>query len=133
MFQELINYISENWIIIIEVILICYIVYRLIHFWRHKRVHHHRGGCKITNYYANWCGYSRAFLPVWQEFVMKCHDDYPNVTTDEIVCEGNGETVCQNANVKGYPTVILENGQRKIIYEDARTVDGLLRFVRNNL
>ena len=132
MFQELINYISENWIIIVVIILICYIVYRLIYFWRHKRIHH-RGGCKITNYYANWCGYSKAFLPVWQEFVMKCHEDYPNVITDEIVCEGNGETICQNDNVKGYPTVILENGRRKMIYEDARTVDGLLRFVKNNL
>jgi hypothetical protein len=129
MFQEILNYIQENLFIILIVIIALYIVYRLFI----SRKHQHSGKCKITNYYANWCGYSRAFLPVWKEFTVKCQEEYPNVITDEIVCEGNGETICQSENVKGYPTVILENGHRKVIYEDARTVDALLQFVRNNL
>lgn len=131
MLENIINYIQENWVKILIIILICYIVYRLIIFWRHRRVH--RGGCKITNYYANWCGYSRAFLPVWKEFVVRCQEDYPGIMCDEVVCEEGNETICRNANISGYPTVVLENGHSKVIYEDARTVDGLLRFVRNNL
>lgn len=85
---------------------------------------------ELVVYYTDWCGHSQNFLPVWRRFV---NETKTGVRTREVNCETESDT-CKNANVNGYPTVFLRkpNGDN-LIFSGERTVQGLERFVRDNL
>jgi len=89
---------------------------------------------EIVNYYATWCGHSRAFLSAWDEFVKKCNEKYPNVKTYSVICNAStGEEICKKKGIEAYPTVVLYVGNEAIKFESYRTVENLLNFVKNNL
>jgi thiol-disulfide isomerase/thioredoxin len=80
---------------------------------------------KIVLYHADWCGHCKNFLPVWKQFV----NQHPEINTEDIECSNN-KTKC--ANIEGYPTVILFNGDQQIQFNGERTIDALYNFVNNN-
>lgn len=88
----------------------------------------------IILYYAEWCGYSRMFLPEWEKFEKYAKDNLTNIRVDKVRCEGGNEAVCQQKGVEGYPTVILtlKNG-KDITFTDERTSEKLIEFIRKNL
>jgi hypothetical protein len=77
-------------------------------------------------YYTNWCGWSKKFLPIWDELTKKVK----NINMTKIDCEKNKD-MCDG--VPGFPYLVLEKKQDdKITYKGDRTVDGLLGFLEKH-
>ncbi|MBA42409.1 MAG: hypothetical protein CMF62_00180 [Magnetococcales bacterium] len=89
---------------------------------------------EIKCYYAPWCGFSRSFLPTWNEFKEYAGNKYPSLKVTTVVCEGETQGVCDRAGIKGYPTVVLtlSNGFNKE-YSGQRTVKDISAWVENEL
>ena len=85
---------------------------------------------ELILYYTEWCGYSRSFLPVWEELVKQ---NKANVKLTKLRCEGGDARTCSERGVNGYPTVILYKGQQEIPFDDDRTVANLHKFLQNHL
>lgn len=86
---------------------------------------------KLILYYAMWCGYSRQFLPVWEQ-IKTVVENTPDLNTICLQHDCDAEKqMCEN--VKGFPTVILiKPDGTKIHYQEARTVESVLSFVNKN-
>ena len=76
-------------------------------------------------YYTEWCGWSKRFLPVWEQL------EKSNLWCKlvKINCENN-KGLC--ANVPGYPYITLEKNGKQIDYNGDRTYDDLIKFINNN-
>lgn len=74
-------------------------------------------------FYAEWCGASRQFLPVWDEIV-----ETSNIKTEKINVDKNNE-LAKEYNIKYLPTLYLVNGNNRIKYEGQRTKNNILEFV----
>jgi len=86
-------------------------------------------GDKLVLYYTDWCGISRQFRPIWDQF---CQQNNTGVVTVAINCENNVDQ-CKVQGIRGYPTVILHksNGQN-VEFVQQRTVQNLQNFVNKN-
>ena len=117
---------------------------------------------KVFNIYASWCGYSIEFLKPWTDFVNSVKNN-PNIdaisvktdlgTNDKpdprvtqylkdnnVECsklnQPNGnynECLANYLQVRGFPTVIIVVGDKKIVYEGPRTMEGLTKAVNKLL
>lgn len=74
-------------------------------------------------YYTNWCGWSKKFLPTWDELTKNVKD----VAFEKIDCE---KQKCEN--VPGFPFIVLEKNGKKINYNGNRTYDDVLKFLTSN-
>jgi thiol-disulfide isomerase/thioredoxin len=83
---------------------------------------------KVVLYYATWCGWSKKFLPVWEDF--KKQNTNKNVTLDAIECDDDNDKC---ARLSGFPTVIFHkaNGE-DVEFDGKRTVENLITFVNKN-
>lgn len=87
---------------------------------------------RLCLYYADWCGYSRQFLPIWKklktEILSSNLKDKINLV--EYECD-NQKEICQQNGIRGYPTVILhkENGE-KVEYQGQRETKEIIDFVK---
>ena len=75
-------------------------------------------------FYAEWCGASRQFLPVWDEIV-----ESDMVNTQKINVDDNQE-LANKFNIQYLPTIYLVNGNNRIKYEGKRTKNSILQFVK---
>lgn len=82
----------------------------------------------LALYYTNWCGYSRQFIPIWDEFISIAPQ---TINYEKYNCEEN-PSVCNKYNIKGYPTLYLHKGDINIQYNGNRTINDLLDFVKKN-
>lgn len=87
-------------------------------------------GNKIVLYYANWCGYSRTFLPEWEKFESFAREQLSEVAVEKILCEGSDAEKC--SHLKGFPTVILYKNNDAITFSGNRTTSDLVQFVRSH-
>jgi len=78
-------------------------------------------------YYANWCGWSKKFLPVWDQ--LKAFKKL-NIPMEKIDCEKNKE---QCNGIPGFPYVVLETRNKRIEYKGNRTARDIENFVKNNV
>lgn len=60
-----------------------------------------RGKETLVLFYAPWCGFSRRFLPVFEEYSKTCTQDCVIVNREE------SPELCKKYSVNYYPTVIL--------------------------
>ena len=86
---------------------------------------------KIMLFYADWCGWSQKFLPIWNEFIKEC--DKLNISYETIECTDN--ELCSNGkyNIEGFPTIILEVDDNIIEYNGDRSITSMLDFVSKNM
>lgn len=89
---------------------------------------------EVILYYASWCGYSRSFLPEWEQYEKFAKDNFPNVKVTKIRCEGGDEATCMQKGVQGYPTVIfyLSDG-KEVAFNGERTAKELAEFTKKLL
>ena len=87
---------------------------------------------ELNLYYTEWCGYSQRFLPVWAEFEQYAASNNLNIKLNKIDCDKEKEK-CQS--IPGFPTIILSKNGKQISmdYKYPRTVDGLKKFIAENL
>ena len=78
-------------------------------------------------YYTNWCGWSKKFLPVWNQ--LKTFKKL-NIPMEKIDCEKNKE---QCNGIPGFPYVVLETRNKRIEYKGNRTARDIENFVKNNV
>jgi hypothetical protein len=78
-------------------------------------------------YYANWCGWSKKYLPVWDQ--LKAFKKL-NIPMEKIDCEKNKE---QCNGIPGFPYVVLETRNKRIEYKGNRTARDIENFVKNNV
>lgn len=88
---------------------------------------------EIILYYATWCGPSKQFLPIWQQFENYSKNNLKTVKVSSVICEGDNEAKCKETGLRGYPTVILylKDGTVKM-FDGERSVDGLTKFIQQN-
>jgi thiol-disulfide isomerase/thioredoxin len=91
----------------------------------------------MYNFYADWCGYSTEFTPIWNKFAEAAED----VQCIDVNCNEDVKTKDPNINlcttyknkIPGFPSVLYVKPKHSpISYEGPRTVEGLLDFVKNN-
>lgn len=79
---------------------------------------------KITLYHAEWCGHCVKFMPVWNELVKKIKSDKLDIET--VKFEENNIPEEDREKVEGYPTIIINHGNKEYPYEGKRTIEALL-------
>ncbi|ATZ80549.1 putative protein disulfide isomerase PDIa [Bodo saltans virus] len=90
----------------------------------------------LALYYADWCGYSKIFLPEWEKIKNKVNSgDFGNVKCIQFECTEQKDE-CMKNKIKGFPSMILHKiDGANINYPDTspRTLDAVGDFLNNNL
>lgn len=83
---------------------------------------------RVYNFNTSWCGYSKNFQPIWDEFMNK-HNGKNNVIIEDVKCDdesnAHAQNLCKTFEIPGYPTIIFEHNNNRIDYMGPRTVEGL--------
>lgn len=123
---------------ILLIIIAILIIYSLIQYfgpnsekYTNEKFTNQNGEIKL--YYANWCKYSKMFLPEWDKFEQQAPQQLPNITVSKIACENGQDAMCAENGVRGYPTVILYIGNKQIKFDKQRNCDELIKFVKDNM
>jgi len=63
----------------------------------------------IVNYWADWCGFSKKFMPSWMEFKEMAKTKYPGLQTADLNVSKDNELnkLANQVGVEGYPTLVL--------------------------
>ena len=88
---------------------------------------------KVTLYYTDWCGWSRKFLPEWEQFAKYTVDNKLNLTLEKINCEKDSDKC---SGIPHFPCVVITraNGEKGMMEDKyPRTTDGLIRFVAESV
>jgi thiol-disulfide isomerase/thioredoxin len=87
---------------------------------------------KVYNFNTSWCGYSRAFQPVWDKFSKHLkQNNIKNIQAIDVKCDGKkNEEMCNEYQITGFPTVIIEKDNERHTYNDERTVEKLLENIK---
>ena len=79
-------------------------------------------------FYANWCGYCKEFMPIWDKFKNKINTKEYNIVEIE-----SANSFTQKINkLNGYPTLFYIYGDNIIEYKDDRNVKSLVKFLKEN-
>ncbi len=85
----------------------------------------------VYNFNTSWCGYSRKFQPVWEQFCDTVKNN--NIETFDIKCDDEtndaNQELCKKYNIRAYPTVIIVRNTDFTTYDGPRTVDDLVKSV----
>lgn len=90
------------------------------------------GRNRISLYYAPWCPHCKTFMPEWKRF-EELNKNNPNLLIETFDCE-DPKNKDKRELVPGFPTVILtkQNGQKIMMENHERSVDGLTKFINEN-
>ena len=103
-----------------------------------KMIERYTNNKKLYLFYADWCGASRSFLPVWNK--LKTNKDISDsmITYNVDKEEHNEErqedkkSKLDKFDIKYLPTVYFVSGNKSIEYKGERTVKDLLEYWKNN-
>jgi thiol-disulfide isomerase/thioredoxin len=87
---------------------------------------------EIVLYYADWCGYSKMFLPIWEKFEEYGKKNFPDLKITRIKCENEKLNYCMQKGIKGYPTVKIYKNDKEIEFTEQRNLDSLINFVKQH-
>jgi hypothetical protein len=107
-------------IIIISILYNCYII---------ENFDYNKYKIKIYYFNTSWCKWSKQFNPEWNKFVNMIDTslyESINIQCDKIE---NG-TLCAVYNVPGFPHIVIETYNKKIIYTGERSANALINFLK---
>lgn len=84
----------------------------------------------IYNFNTEWCGYSKKFQPIWDEFSKKMNN---SIKVMDIKCDDDSnKELCNRYDIPGFPSVVLVQNDNVTNYNGPRTVAGLLAFANDS-
>ena len=87
----------------------------------------------VLYYYADWCHHSREFAPVFEELEDIYKSRGSQVSFAKFDCMRN-VGVCEKLRIHGYPTIVLELGDKQILFRlKKRTTKTLAQWVDKQL
>jgi len=89
---------------------------------------------KVYNFNTSWCGYSIRFQPEWDKFQKEVNsrNDLSNVLAFDIKCDNtDNKQMCNEYDISGYPSIIIELNDKKTLYRGTRTSDALIENIKN--
>ncbi len=81
----------------------------------------------IAEFFAPWCGHCKALAPEFKAAAHILKDD--GIAVAQVDCTENQE-LCQEHEVRGYPTLKVFKNQKEIPYNDARKSDAIVSFLQ---
>lgn len=90
----------------------------------------------LIYYWADWCGYSQKFNPVWKDFKKVAHKVFPNLQIVDLNVARDEELnkLAHDAGVDGYPTIVLFiNGKKYQLVASRSSVDDIKKFLKEKL
>ena len=101
----------------------------LFAFFRSKKEGFENGAGTILYFFMPECGHCQKFNPEWEKLQKMIDDNRAPLRLNKIdgTDDGNKDLVDQY-NVKGFPTLILERGNRSDPYEGERTAEAVYKW-----
>ncbi len=91
------------------------------------------GSIKLYNFNTSWCGWSKKFQPEWDTFMNNVKSDpklSSMVEVKDVKCDnGANRQLCEDNDIEGYPSVLIDVNGNKSIYDGDRTADALMNKV----
>ncbi|KAH8368110.1 hypothetical protein KR084_007024 [Drosophila pseudotakahashii] len=89
---------------------------------------HVSSGNHFVKFFAPWCSHCQRLAPTWEELAKELVKE-PAVTISKIDCT-QFRSICQDFEVKGYPTLLwIEDGKKIEKYSGARDLSTLKSYV----
>lgn len=88
---------------------------------------------KVYNFNTSWCGYSVRFQPEWKKFEneIKLINNL-SIQAFDIKCDNiNNKQMCNDYEIPGFPTIIIEKDGKKINYNGHRTTEAIIETIKN--
>jgi thiol-disulfide isomerase/thioredoxin len=88
---------------------------------------------KVYNFNTSWCGYSVRFQPEWEKFEKEIESiDNLYIQAYDIKCDDtNNKQMCNDYEIPGFPTIIIEKDNEKINYNGPRTTNAIIETIKN--
>lgn len=85
-------------------------------------------GQHFVKFYAPWCGHCQRLAPTWDELATALEYD-PTVSISKVDCTQH-RPICQDFEVKGYPTLLwIVDGKKIEKYSGARSIDDFKAYI----
>lgn len=82
--------------------------------------------------YAPWCGHCKTMAPDW-ETLTAAYEGNKEALVAEVDCTAEGKPICDEAGVKGFPTIKYGDPTDLQDYQGGRTLTDLQKFADENL
>lgn len=89
----------------------------------------------VINFWADWCGYSNRFTPVWSEFKEFAKTAYPKLQVLDLNVKRDPElmSVAKSAKVQGYPTLVFFcDGKMEIMTAGEKKKEDVCKFIEEH-
>lgn len=87
--------------------------------------------CSLVTYYAPYCGHCKRWLPQKKALANAFIADNNTVSFLTVNCE-KFHSLCENANVQGYPTIKLYMGEKIEEYNSDRSPETVANFINTH-
>jgi len=85
------------------------------------------GKTVFVKFYASWCGHCKAMAGDWSKLEAE-YSNHSSVLVAGVECTGSGKSMCDEAGVRGYPTLMYGDPHNMRSYDGGRTYDKLTEF-----
>jgi thiol-disulfide isomerase/thioredoxin len=88
---------------------------------------------KVYNFNTSWCGYSVRFQPEWKKFEEEIKSiNNLSIQAFDIKCDNiHNKQMCNDYEIPGFPTIIIEKDGNKINYNGLRTAKAIIETIQN--
>ena len=86
---------------------------------------------KFILVHMNGCGHCKDLMPVWEKAAQS--NTTPITMKVVEMTEPEGKKICDEHDIKSFPTMILIKNNTTTMYDGNRTKEGLLSFLNSNI
>jgi protein disulfide-isomerase-like protein len=79
-------------------------------------------------FYAPWCPHCKTVMGDWAKLKKAAPS---NINVAKVNCDKKPE-LAEKHEVKGFPTIILFKGGKKVYFEGPRNLENFLEFIKSN-